>query len=239
MKVFPAIDIIDGKCVRLAQGDYAQKKIYNEDPLAVAQQFEEAGFKQLHVVDLDGAKAGRIVNWKTLELLTKKTSLRIDAGGGIKTKEEAIRLFELGITQINLGSIAVKDPEITKEWLMELGNSSIILSADVRDETIAINGWQSDSSLHIFDFIEQFLAAGLQFVTCTDIATDGMLSGPNFDLYNKIIQQFPAIKLIASGGVSNLHDLQKLEQLGVYGTVVGKAIYENRISLGELQIYAH
>jgi phosphoribosylformimino-5-aminoimidazole carboxamide ribotide isomerase len=239
MKVFPAIDIIDGKCVRLTQGNYAQKKIYNEDPLAVAQQFEEAGFKQLHVVDLDGAKAGRIVNWKTLELLTKKTSLRIDAGGGIKTKEEAIRLFELGITQINLGSIAVKDPELTKEWLMELGNSSIILSADVRNETIAINGWQSDSSLHIFDFIEQFLAAGLQFVTCTDIATDGMLSGPNFDLYKKIIQQFPTIKLIASGGVSNLHDLQKLEQLGVYGTVVGKAIYENRISLSELQIYAH
>jgi phosphoribosylformimino-5-aminoimidazole carboxamide ribotide isomerase len=239
MKIFPAIDIIDGKCVRLTQGDYEQKKIYNEDPLAVAQQFEEAGIKQLHVVDLDGAKAGHVVNWKTLELLAKRTSLTLDVGGGIKTREEATKLFETGVSQINIGSMAVKNPEVLKQWLHEFGPERIILSADVRNEHIAINGWQDNSTLHIVSFVQQFLEDGLRYVTCTDIATDGMLTGPNVLLYKKIRQQFPSLHLIASGGVSALNDLRDLEKIGVYGAIVGKAIYETKISLSELKDYAH
>lgn len=235
MRIIPAIDIIDGKCVRLSQGDYDQKKIYNENPLEVALSFEEAGLKDLHVVDLDGAKTGKVTNWKVIEAIVSSTKLRVDFGGGIKTDEEIERLFSLGVRQVNLGSIAVKNRELVYRWLNKFGGDKIILSADVKNEMIAISGWIENSSIALSDFISEYLAQGIRYVTCTDISTDGMLSGPNTDLYQRILAQFPAIKLIASGGVSGMDDLRKLREVGVDGVIVGKAIYERRLTLKELQ----
>jgi phosphoribosylformimino-5-aminoimidazole carboxamide ribotide isomerase len=234
MKIIPAIDLIDGKCVRLTQGDYAQKKIYNENPLEVAQGFEQAGLKFLHLVDLDGAKAGKVINWKVVEDLTRNTKLTIDFGGGIKTKDEISKLLDLGVHQVNLGSIAVKNPEVVFEWLEFFSAAKIILSADVKDEVVQISGWQENASLRIEDFVKSYSVKGINTVTCTDIATDGMLSGPNLDLYKKLMTLFPSVKWIASGGVSNLEDLVKLKELGVNGVIIGKAIYEGRISLDQL-----
>jgi phosphoribosylformimino-5-aminoimidazole carboxamide ribotide isomerase len=231
MRIIPAIDIIDGKCVRLTQGDYEQKKIYNEDPLSVAKEFENAGLTYLHLVDLDGARSGRVVNWDTIELLAKNTTLTIDFGGGVKTEEEIDRLFEYGISQVNVGSIAVKNKTKVAGWIRNYGSERIILSADVRKEKIAISGWQETSQITIFDFIRDYLSDGIIYVTCTDIGTDGTLGGPNIDLYRKILSEFPSLKLVASGGVGTKEDLIALKEIHVDGAIVGKAIYERKIPL--------
>jgi phosphoribosylformimino-5-aminoimidazole carboxamide ribotide isomerase len=234
MRIIPAIDIIDGKCVRLTQGDYAQKKIYNENVLEVAKSFEDAGLNYLHVVDLDGAKAGKVVNWKVLEDISSCTKLKIDFGGGIKTDLEIERLFQIGVKQVNLGSIAVKNPEKVKSWIDRFGSGKIILSADVKNEMIAISGWQEDSKVSISELITEYVKMGLSYVTCTDISTDGMLSGPNLLLYQKLLNLFPGINLIASGGVSSVDDLHNLKESGVDGVIIGKAIYEGKVTLSQL-----
>ena len=234
MRIIPAIDIIDGKCVRLTQGDYNQKKIYNENPVEVAKEFEEAGLKYLHVVDLDGAKAGQVMNWEVLESICKETKLSVDFGGGIKTKEQMEKLFDYGVKQVNLGSIAAKDPKRVTDWISHFGSEKIILSADVKNEMIAISGWQENASIQLTTFLKDYVKNGIEYVTCTDIGTDGMLAGPNIDLYKKILLNFPQLHIIASGGVSDIEDLRELRQIGVDGVIVGKAIYERRIKLEEL-----
>jgi phosphoribosylformimino-5-aminoimidazole carboxamide ribotide isomerase len=234
MRIIPAIDIIDGKCVRLMQGDYAQKKIYNENPLEVARSFEAAGIKYLHLVDLDGARAGKVVNWSVIESITSNTKLAVDFGGGIKTGDEVRRLFETGVQQINLGSIAVKKPDLVEAWINQYGAQKIILSADVKNDLVAINGWMEDSAISVTSFISDYLEKGIEFVTCTDISTDGMLQGPNIALYSKLLKTFRQMRLIASGGVSSLADLNELKKIELDGVIIGKAIYEGRIKLEEL-----
>ena len=235
MRIIPAIDIIDGKCVRLVQGDYTQKTIYNENPLEVAKSFEDAGLTHLHLVDLDGAKAGKVISWKVVEKITSGTSLKVDFGGGIKTTEEVERLLNLGVSQVNLGSIAVRNPEKISEWIQQFGQDSIILSADVKNEMISIDGWQQNSAINIVAFLRDYIQRGIKHVTCTDIGTDGMLTGPNIELYKKILLSFPQLHLIASGGVSSIEDLHELKQIGADGVIVGKAIYEGKISLEDLK----
>jgi phosphoribosylformimino-5-aminoimidazole carboxamide ribotide isomerase len=236
MRIIPAIDLIDGKCVRLTQGDYAQKKVYNENPLDVAKSFEDQGLQYLHLVDLDGAKAGRVTNWKVVESITTHTKLVVDFGGGIKTDDEIRKLFERGIQQVNLGSIAVKEPEKVIQWIDEFGSDKIILSADVKNNTIAISGWQESSSINIRNFLRDYIENGIEYVTCTDISTDGMLTGPNIELYKTLILSFPQLHLVASGGVGTMEDLQELKRIGVDGVIVGKAIYEGRVKLEELAL---
>lgn len=235
MRIIPAIDIIDGKCVRLVQGDYAQKTIYNENPLEVARSFENAGLTHLHLVDLDGAKAGKVISWQVVEKITSGTSLKVDFGGGIKTTEEVERLLNLGVSQVNLGSIAVREPEKITDWIQQFGADSIILSADVKNEMISIDGWQQNSAINIVAFLRDYIHRGIKHVTCTDIGTDGMLTGPNIELYKKILLSFPQLHLIASGGVSSLDDLHELKLIGADGVIVGKAIYEGRIQLDDLK----
>ncbi|MCE2732114.1 MAG: 1-(5-phosphoribosyl)-5-[(5-phosphoribosylamino)methylideneamino]imidazole-4-carboxamide isomerase [Cyclobacteriaceae bacterium] len=237
MIVFPAIDIIEGKCVRLTQGDYKAKTIYHDKPADMAKMVEDEGFTHLHVVDLDGAQAGAIRNWRSIEEITKSTNLKVDVGGGIKTASTIESLLELGVKQVNLGSIAHKAPELVQEWMEQFGNNTIIISADVRDEKIAVHGWQNQSTSNVFDFIKNNTWEKAT-ITCTDIQTDGMLSGPNVSLYAKLIQQFPHANIIASGGVGNIEHIRTLKEVGVFGVIVGKAIYENKISLKELQSYA-
>lgn len=220
--------------MRLTQGDYSQKKVYNENPTDVAKAFEAAGLKYLHLIDLDGAKAGKVTNWKVIEDITSNTGLTVDFGGGIKTEEELSRLFEYGVAQVNIGSMAVTNPDTIAEWIEKFGSEKIILSADVKSEKIAISGWQENSSIEITDFLKDYVRKGIDYVTCTDISTDGMLTGPNIDLYKKILLSFPQLNIIASGGVSNLDDLYELNQIGVDGVIIGKAIYEGRIRLDEL-----
>ncbi len=234
MRIIPAIDIIDGKCVRLQQGDYSLKTVYNENPVDVAKSFEDAGLTHLHLVDLDGAKAGKVVSWTVVERITSRTNLRVDFGGGIKTEDEITRLLDLGIRQVNLGSIAVKRPDIIGSWIKQFGAEKIILSADVKLEEISINGWQDNSSINILTFLKDYVQRGIEHVTCTDIGTDGMLTGPNIELYKKILLTFPQLHLIASGGVSNMEDLEELRRIGADGAIVGKAIYEGKISLDDL-----
>lgn len=234
MQIIPAIDIIDGKCVRLSQGDYAQKTIYNENPLEVAKQFEAAGLKRLHLVDLDGAKASHIVNHKTLEEISKHTKLQIDFGGGIKTNPDIQLAFDCGANQITAGSIAVKSRDTVLHWLDKYGAEKIILGADVKDEMIAVSGWQENSSINLFGFLKDYVAHGIQYVICTDIAKDGMLQGSSIELYKKILKEFPSLKLIASGGVSDLDELKVLSEAGLHGAIIGKAIYEGKISLDDL-----
>lgn len=234
MRIIPAIDIIDGKCVRLTQGDFAQKKIYNENPLEVAKMFEGAGLGHLHLVDLDGAKAGKVINWNVVENITKNTKLEVDFGGGIKTDEEVEKLFKLNVKQVNLGSIAVKEPQKVARWIKSFGGDKIILSADVKNDKISVNGWQDNSPINITAFLKDYLQNGIEHVTCTDISTDGMLTGPNIDLYKRIILNFPNIHLVASGGVSGLDDLKELKRIGVDGVIVGKAIYEGKVKLEDL-----
>ncbi len=236
MRIIPAIDLIDGKCVRLTQGDYAQKKIYNENPLDVAKSFEDQGLQYLHLVDLDGAKAGKVTNWNVVESITKHTKLSVDFGGGIKTDDEMQKLFDVGVKQVNLGSIAVKEQQKVIRWISEFGSEKIILSADVKNNMIAISGWQENSSLPITGFLRDYVQNGIQYVTCTDISTDGMLTGPNIELYKTLILSFPQLHLVASGGVSNMDDLQELRRIGVDGVIVGKAIYEGRVKLEELAL---
>jgi phosphoribosylformimino-5-aminoimidazole carboxamide ribotide isomerase len=237
MRIIPAIDIIDGKCVRLTQGDYAQKKVYNEDPLEVAKAFQDAGLTYLHLVDLDGAKAGKVVNWKVVDTITKNTTLIVDFGGGIKTDDEIKKLFDSGIRQVNLGSIAVKDKQKVIGWTETFGADKIILSADVKDEFIAIHGWQQNSTLHIDTFIADYTAQGITYITCTDISTDGTLKGPNINLYKRLLQKFPSIKLVASGGVGSLNDVVALKATHVDGVIIGKAIYEQKIEIEQLSTF--
>lgn len=235
MRIIPAIDIIDGQCVRLSKGDYNTKKVYNENPLEIAKQFEAHGIECLHLVDLDGAKASHIVNHKVLEEIATKTSLKIDFGGGLKTDEDLKIAFESGATQITGGSIAVKNSAIFKSWIAKFGADKIILGADANNEKIAISGWLEESDEDLIPFIQGYQKEGIQYVICTDIAKDGMLQGPSFDLYEKIIKDCPNVKLIASGGISTFDELPRLRDLGCEGTIVGKAIYENRISLKQLE----
>lgn len=235
MHIIPAIDIIDGKCVRLTQGDYAQKKIYNEDPLEVAQNFEGAGIKRLHLVDLDGAKQKKIVNLKVLEKLAGNTSLQIDFGGGVQSDEDIEDAFNAGAHQITGGSIAVKDQELFLKWLQKFGSDKIILGADVKNENVAISGWQEEANWNIFSFLSHFEEKGVRYIICTDVSKDGLLMGPSIDLYKQILAKNPTLNLIASGGVSDKADLKKLSELGVYGAIVGKAFYEGRIKLEDLK----
>jgi phosphoribosylformimino-5-aminoimidazole carboxamide ribotide isomerase len=234
MHIIPAIDILNGKCVRLSQGDYASSKTYNSSPLEVAKEFEVAGFKKLHLVDLDGAKSKHIVNHKVLQNLACNTSLQIDFGGGIKSDEDIEIAFANGASQVTVGSIAVQSKETVMKWIAKYGAEKIILGADVRDEKIAINGWEEQSSIDLFDFLESYKEAGIEYVICTDIAKDGMLQGSSISLYKKILHQFPSLKLIASGGVSSLQEIQDLENLKLFGAIVGKAIYEEKILLVDL-----
>ena len=235
MEIIPAIDIIDGKCVRLTQGDYAQKKSYNEDPLDVALEFEDIGIKRLHLVDLDGAKEGKVINFKVLEKIANKTKLKIDFGGGIKTNADIHSIFEVGASIATIGSLAVKNKLLFFSWLKKYGAEKILLGADVKNEKIAINGWLETTELSIFDFIKENKEQGIKNILCTDISKDGLLEGPSIDLYKKIMIEFPKINLIASGGVANLKDLDYLKKIGCSGVIVGKAIYEKRITLTELQ----
>lgn len=235
MKIIPAIDIINGKCVRLTKGDYATQKIYNENPLEVAKLFEQHGIEYLHLVDLDGAKSGQIVNYKILEKIASNTSLKIDFGGGLKTNKDVEIAFECGANQITGGSIAVKNPILFEEWIQRFGPEKIILGADVSNGKIAVSGWQEESSEKLIPFIKNYLTKRIQSVICTDIAKDGMLQGPSFELYKTILKDIKNIKLIASGGISTFDELPKLTELGCYGVIIGKAIYENRISLKHLE----
>jgi phosphoribosylformimino-5-aminoimidazole carboxamide ribotide isomerase len=235
MQIIPAIDIIDGKCVRLTQGDYEQKKIYNEHPLEVAKQFEDAGLQRLHLVDLDGAKAGAVQNWKVLETIAGKTSLVIDFGGGIKTEKDVNIVFNSGAALATIGSLAVKNEAEFVKWLLQYGANKFLLGADVKDEKITVGGWLETTNISIYDFLQKYIDHGVQQVFCTDVSKDGLLAGPAVDLYKKIIERFPSLHFIASGGVSSMQDLESLATIGCNGAIVGKAIYENRISLEELK----
>lgn len=237
MRIIPAIDIINGKCVRLSKGDYATQKTYNENPLEVAKQFEAHGLQYLHLVDLDGAKSNRIVNYKVLEQIASKTALQIDFGGGIKSDADLQIAFECGAKQITGGSIAVKNPELFQEWITKYGCEKIILGADANNGKIAVSGWLEESSENLIPFIENYLKKGITTVICTDIAKDGMLEGPSFELYKEILETVSDLKLIASGGISTFEEIPKLAELGCEGTIIGKAIYEGRISLKQLENY--
>ncbi|MET3036520.1 1-(5-phosphoribosyl)-5-[(5-phosphoribosylamino)methylideneamino]imidazole-4-carboxamide isomerase [Chryseobacterium sp. NRRL B-14859] len=234
MKIIPAIDIIDGKCVRLSKGDYNTKKIYNEDPVEVAKTFEDVGVQFLHVVDLDGAKSRHIVNQKVLENIAGSTSLKIDFGGGLKTQQDIETAFNSGAQQITLGSIAVQEPEFCLEIIKQYGPEKIILGADCENRKIKTSGWQEESNEDIIDFILQYQEKGIQSVICTDISKDGMLEGPSTGLYIEILYK-TSVQLTASGGISNIKDVYKMKDLGCSGTIIGKAIYEGRISLQQLQ----
>ena len=234
MIIIPAIDIINGKAVRLTQGDYSQKKEYADDPVQVAKQFEAAGIRHLHVVDLDGAKASKPVNLGVAGRIASETNLKVDFGGGVKSNGSIDQVFETGIRQVTAGSIAVKNKDLVKTWIDRFGAEKIIIGADVKNEKVAINGWQEDSGLDLFEFLAEYVAFGAKYCVCTDVSKDGLLQGPSFELYARIINEFPGLKLIASGGVASLADLEELAEMDLYGTIVGKAYYEGRISLEEL-----
>ena len=237
MIIIPAIDIINGKCVRLTKGDYAQQKVYNENPVEVAKQFAGAGFKRLHIVDLDGAKAGKIINMAVLENIATATNLEVDFGGGVKQISDVEAVLNAGAAMVTIGSLAVKHPEILEEWLMEFGADHFFIGADVLNEKVKISGWLEDGGVNIFDFVGKMISLGATNIFCTDISKDGMMQGPSIDLYKKIISEHPEIHLTASGGVSNLDDVKKLKETGCTGVIIGKAIYENLITLEQLIIH--
>jgi phosphoribosylformimino-5-aminoimidazole carboxamide ribotide isomerase len=237
MRIIPAIDIIEGKCVRLSKGDYNTKIIYNENPLEVAKEFEAHGIEYLHLVDLDGAKSSRIVNHKILKQIATQTSLKIDFGGGLKSDADLKIAFESGANQITGGSIAVKNREVFEQWINTFGADKIILGADANNEKVAVSGWLEESNEDLVPFIQNYQSKGIEYVICTDIAKDGMLEGPSFDLYAKILAEAKGLKLIASGGISTFDELPKLAEIGCEGTIIGKAIYEGRISLKQLENY--
>lgn len=234
IEIIPAIDIIDGKCVRLSQGDYNEKKVYNEDPLEVAKMFEDAGIKRLHLVDLDGAKAKRIINTAVLEKIATNTRLIIDFGGGVQSDKDIEIAFNSGASMVTGGSIAVRDRDLFINWINKYGNERIILGADCKDHKIAVSGWQESTSLDILDFIKDYSQKGITKVVCTDISKDGMLQGPSIDLYKEILASFPELYLIASGGVSCFQDILDLEAANIPAVILGKAIYENKVTLKEL-----
>ena len=235
IEVIPAIDIIDGKCVRLSQGDFETKKVYSESPLETAKQFESAGITRLHMVDLDGARQGRLINLASLSQVASNTNLKLDFGGGIKTKGDVLSVLNAGAGMINIGSIAVKQPTLVSAWIDEFGSDKILLGADVRDEKIVMHGWQVSTDIGIVEFIEDFVSRGIKQIFCTDVAKDGLLEGTSIDLYRKILSKFPGLHLIASGGVTSIKDLEALEAIGCAGVIIGKALYEGRIQLGELK----
>ncbi len=234
IELVPAIDLIEGKCVRLTQGDYTTQKIYNEDPLEVARQFEGSGIRRLHVVDLDGAREGHIVNYRILERLATRTSLIIDFGGGLKAEGDLEIAFESGAQKVTGGSIAVKQPETFTSWITKFGSERIILGADAKEKKIAISGWKEKTDLELIPFIESYYNKGITQVICTDIARDGMLQGPSVDLYQEILDAVPNLTLIASGGVSSVADIERLDEAGIPAVIFGKAIYEGRIKLKDL-----
>ena len=235
MEIIPAIDIIDGKCVRLKQGDYSQKKIYNEKPLEVAKEFQDAGLKRLHLVDLDGAKDGKVRNWKVLESIAGKTSMVVDFGGGVKTEKDVDIIFESGARYVTIGSMAIKNEETFIEWLKKYSPDKFLLGADVKDEKIAIHGWQETTDVWIYDFIQKYMEKGIKQLFCTDVAKDGAMEGPSIELYKNIIATFPDLHFIASGGVSSIEDVYELQNINCEGVIIGKAIYEGRIKLNELK----
>ena len=241
MRIIPAIDIIDGKCVRLTKGDYSTKKIYNENPLEVAKEFEASGIEFLHVVDLDGAKASQIMNYKVLEQIASNTNLKIDFGGGLKSNKDLEIAFNSGANQITGGSIAVKNSDIFESWIEKYGAQKIILGADFYPDSaggkIATNGWQEESTLELIPYIKGYQNKGIQYVICTDISKDGMLQGPSFDVYKEILTEVKNVKLIASGGISTFDELPRLAENGCEGVIIGKAIYEEKISLKQLEQY--
>jgi phosphoribosylformimino-5-aminoimidazole carboxamide ribotide isomerase len=234
MYIIPAIDIIGGKCVRLSQGDYNQVTQYFDDPLDAAMLFEDNGIKKLHLVDLDGAKEKRIINYKTLEKIASKTKLHIDFGGGLQSNEDLRIAFECGAKQVTGGSIAVKNPPIFLEWLQVHGSEKIILGSDTKDRMIAVHGWQETSTIHLFDFLADYVAKGVKYTISTDVSKDGMLQGPSLEMYKEMKEKFENLHIIASGGVSSVQDLENLKQVGVYGVIVGKGFYEGRISVKDL-----
>ena len=234
IEIIPAIDIIGGKCVRLSQGDYNTKKEYNENPLELAKAFEANGIRRLHIVDLDGAAAKHVENYRTLDLIAGHTSLKIDFGGGIKTDEDLVIAFDNGAEMVTVGSVAVKEPALFLKWMNQYGNQKIILGADVKDRKIAVNGWKEHSEEELIPFLENYTKEGVQKVLCTDISKDGMLQGPSIELYKEIMASFPEMHLIASGGISCLQDIIDLEEANIPAVVFGKALYEGRISLKEL-----
>ena len=235
MEIIPAIDIIDGKCVRLTHGDYSQKKIYNEHPLEVAKEFEDAGIKRLHLVDLDGAKAGAVENWKVLETIAAKTSSVIDFGGGIKSEKDVQIVFDSGAALATIGSIAVKDEKTFSDWLAKFGSEKFLLGADVKKEKITVSGWTEETEIWIYDFLQKYIDKGMKQIFCTDVSKDGALEGPSSELYKSIIEKFPELHFIASGGVSSIDDVYQLQNIGCKGVIIGKAIYERRIQLNELK----
>ena len=234
IEIIPAIDLIDGKCVRLSQGDYAQKTVYNENPLEVAKMFADAGIRRLHLVDLDGAKAHHIVNHKVLERITSGTDLVVDFGGGLKSDDDLRIAFECGASMVTGGSIAVKNPDVFSSWISKFGTEKIILGADVKNEKIAVGGWLETTELELLPFIKEYIRQGINKIICTDISKDGMLQGPALELYKKMLAAQPDMYLIASGGVSSIRDIELLHEAAVPAVITGKAIYEGRITLKEL-----
>ncbi len=236
MQIIPAIDIIDGKCVRLSKGDYSKKVIYYDDPLEAAKLFNNSGFQRLHIVDLDGAKTGSIKNLKVLENISLHTGLTIDFGGGIKNITDVSNVFNAGASIVTLGSIAAKEPSLVEEWIMEFGSDKILMGADVLNENIKVSGWLEDAGVSVFDFIGNMVAIGAHNIFCTDIAKDGMMKGPSVDLYKNILSAFPGINFIASGGVTAIEDVITLANIGCKGVIIGKGIYEGKLSLSQLSI---
>lgn len=236
MQIIPAVDIIDGKCVRLAGGDYSRQVTYYDDPLEAAKNFYNSGFERLHLVDLDGAKAGNIKNLKVLEKISSHTGLKIDFGGGVRTIADVSKVFDAGASIVTLGSIAAKNPSLVEEWIMEFGADKILIGADVLHENIKIGGWLRDAGITIFEFIGNTVALGARNIFCTDISKDGMMRGPALDLYRKILLAFPGINFIASGGVTGIEDVLALQEIGCSGAIIGKAIYEGKISLSQLSV---
>lgn len=234
MIIIPAIDIINGKCVRLTRGDYAQQKIYNDNPVEVAKEFAGAGIQRLHVVDLDGAKAGKICNLGVLETIATATNLQIDFGGGVNSIKDVENVFNAGAAMVTIGSLAVKQPQLLEEWLMEFGADRFFIGADVLDKKIKISGWLEDTGVDIFEFIGKMISLGAVNIFCTDISKDGVMQGPSVELYKKIMEEHPEIQLVASGGVSNINDVKELKAIGCTGAIIGKAIYEGNININEL-----
>lgn len=234
MDIIPAIDIIDGKCVRLSKGDFKRKTVYRASPMEMARELQDAGIKRLHLVDLDGAKAKKVINLKVLRDISRKTNLEVDFGGGVQSREDLLKVFEAGAKQVTGGSIAVNNPDLFEGWLNEFGSEKIILGADVANGKIAISGWQEQSNWAIEDFLDYYLRKGVRQVICTDVSKDGLLQGPAVGLYKKLVKAYPQLSIIASGGVGVLQDLIDLKSTGVAGAIVGKAIYEGRITLKEL-----
>ena len=234
IKIIPSIDLVDGKCVRLTQGNFDEKKIYDSDPVAVAKRSAEAGIERLHLVDLDGAKAGKVINHQILERIAAETKLKIDFGGGIKSDDDIQKVFDCGANQVTAGTIAVQNPKLVLSWIQKFGKDKIILGADVLNGIVRINGWVNPSEIKLFDFITNYQWHGIRYVLCTDIEKDGMMKGSSVDLYKSIIKQFPEMRVIASGGVSSIEEIKQLNKIGCYGVVIGKAIYENLISLEDL-----